>query len=160
MKYIITFLILFLNWVIWSGMFDAFHLSLGVISCGLVTFISHDLFIKSDRFTTRHVLEFFRFIKFIPWLMYQIILSNIHVAYLVLHPKMPIEPSMVTFETKLKKDISLVAFANSITLTPGTITVDIQEGKYFIVHCISRKVLEDLFTGDMERKIAAIFEED
>lgn len=160
MKYIITFLILFLNWVIWSGMFDAFHLSLGVISCGLVTFISHDLFIKSERFTSRHVLEFFRFIKYIPWLMYQIILSNIHVAYLVLHPKMPIEPSMVTFETKLKKDFSLVAFANSITLTPGTITVDIQEGKYFIVHCISRKVSEDLLTGDMERKIAAIFEED
>lgn len=159
MKYIVTFLILFLNWVIWSGMFDAFHLSLGVISCALVTFISHDLMFK-EGFSYRNIVETVRFIKYIPWLLYQIVLSNIHVAYLVLHPKMPIEPFMITVETKLKKDISLVTYANSITLTPGTITADIVDRKHYVVHCISKKVADDLFTGDMEKRIAHIFEED
>jgi len=159
MKYIATFLILFLNWVIWSGMFDAFHLSLGVISCALVTFISHDLLFK-EGFSYRNIVEAVRFIKYIPWLLYQIILSNIHVAYLVLHPKMPIEPFMISVPTKLKKDISLVTYATSITLTPGTITADIVDRKHYIVHCISKKVADDLFTGDMEKRIAHIFEED
>jgi len=158
MKYIATFLILFLNWLIWSGMFDAFHLSLGVISCALVTFISHDLLFK-EGFSYRNIVEAVRFIKYIPWLLYQIVLSNIHVAYLVLHPKMPIEPFMITVETKLKKDISLVTYANSITLTPGTITADIVDRKYYVVHCISKKVADDLFTGDMEKRVAHIFEE-
>jgi len=160
MKYIVTFLILFVNWLIWSGMFDSFHMSLGVISCSVVTFMSHDLFFGSGKFHFRHITEFIRFLLYIPWLLYQIILANIHVAYLVLHPKMPIEPSILTFETILKKDISLVTFANSITLTPGTITMDIQDGKYFVIHCISRKVADDLLSGEMERKISRIFGED
>lgn len=159
MKYVITFLVLFLNWIVWSGMFDAFHLALGVISCAIVTFMSHDLLFKSEKFSVRHAIEFVRFIKYIPWLLYQIILSNIHVAYLVLHPKMPIEPSVISYRSKLKKDISLVTLANSITLTPGTITADIVNGIY-IVHCISKKVADDLLTGDMEKRVSHIFEEE
>jgi multicomponent Na+:H+ antiporter subunit E len=139
-------------------MFDAFHMSLGVISCVLVTFMSHDLFFK-ERFTSRNIAEFFRFIIYIPWLLYQILLSNIHVAYLVLHPKMPIAPSMVKLGTRLKKDLALVTYANSIILTPGTITMDIVDRKYFLIHCISKKVADDLYAGDMEKRIAHIFDD-
>lgn len=159
MKYIITFFILFLNWVIWSGMFDAFHLSLGVISCLLVIYMSHDILFTREKFTSKHLIEVIRFIKYIPWLLYQIVLSNIHVASLVLNPKMPIDPQLIRFKAKLKKNISVVIFANSITLTPGTITADIKEGEFY-VHCISRNVADDLLTGEMENKVAYIFMED
>lgn len=159
MKYIITFFILFLNWVIWSGMFDAFHLSLGVISCLLVIYMSHDILFTREKFTSKHLIEVIRFIKYIPWLLYQIVLSNIHVASLVLNPKMPIDPQLIRFKAKLKKNISVVIFANSITLTPGTITADIKEGEFY-VHCISRNVADDLLTGEMENKAAYIFMED
>lgn len=159
MKYIITFFILFLNWVIWSGMFDAFHLSLGVISCLLVIYMSHDILFTREKFTSKHLIEVIRFIKYIPWLLYQIVLSNIHVASLVLNPKMPIDPQLIRFKAKLKKNISVVTFANSITLTPGTITADIK-GEEFYVHCISKKVADDLLTGEMENKVAYIFMED
>jgi len=121
--------------------------------------MSHDLFFENGKFQFSYITEFIRFALYIPWLIYQIILSNIHVAYLVLHPKMPIEPSIITFETTLKKEMSIVAFANSITLTPGTITMDVHDGKYFVIHCISRKVADDLLSGEMERKIARIFGE-
>ena len=64
-----------------------------------------------------------RFLLYLPWLAYQILASNIYVAYLVLHPRMPIDPSLVEFETSLQSERALVLLAQSITLTPGTVTV-------------------------------------
>jgi multicomponent Na+:H+ antiporter subunit E len=154
MRYIITFVILFSCWIIWSGMFDAWHLSLGAISCFIVTYISSDLLFQREKFSIKDRVEV------IPWLMYQIILANIHVAYLVLSFKTPIQPSLITFPTKLKKGISLLTFANSITLTPGTITADIRGGGFYVVHALDRKVADDLLTGAMEDRVAHIFEED
>jgi len=159
MRYFIVFIILYLNWILWSGKFDAFHLLLGVISSALVTFMSHDLFLNRKKISPKIIVETIRFIKYVPWLLYQIILSNIHVASLVLSPRMPIDPKIIRYKTKLKTDISLVTFANSITLTPGTITADISDGE-FIVHALSRKVADDLMTGEMEDKVAHIFEEE
>ena len=156
MKYLFTFLLLFLNWVIWSGMLDAFHLSLGVIACGIVTFLSADLLFRREDLSLDFFREAFRFIRYVPWLLYQIVLSNLHVASLVLHPRMPIEPKIVRFKSKLKKEIARVTFANSITLTPGTITADI-DGDTYVVHALSRKTADDLVSGDMERRVGRIF---
>ncbi len=160
MRYIITFIILFLNWIIWSGQFDAWHLTLGIISCALVTYLSHDLLFKRERFQKKDITETIRFIKYVPWLLYQIILANVHVAKIALNPRMPIQPSLITFRTKLKKGISLLTFGNSITLTPGTITAEIRGGEYYIVHALDRAVADDLLTGEMENRVAHIFEED
>lgn len=160
MRYVITFIILLLCWIIWSGHFDAWHLTLGVISCIIVTYLSSDLLFKRERFQKRDLKETVRFIKYIPWLIYQIILANIHVAKLALSPKMPIQPSLITFPTKLKKDISLLTFANSITLTPGTITADIKPGGYYVVHAIDRTVADDLLSGAMENRVYHVFEEE
>lgn len=158
MRYLALFAALFSMWMVWSGMFDAFHLSLGVISCAIVTFTTHDLVFRGKNH--RHALQTtIRFIKYIPWLLYQIMLSNIHVAYLVLHPKMPIDPRLVRFKCGLTGDISRVTFGNSITLTPGTITADIVDGE-FTVHALSKKTADDLLTGDMEKRVARIFMED
>lgn len=156
---VVTFFILFGVWCIFSGIFDVFHLTLGAISCLIVTLISGDLFFSSEKITTSHIKDGLRFIKYIPWLIYQIIISNIHVAYLVLHPKMPIEPQVIEYKAKLKKDISKVVFANSIILTPGTITMDISRDNVLLVHCISRKVADDLLTGEMEKRVAKVFGE-
>ncbi|MCS7214633.1 MAG: Na+/H+ antiporter subunit E [Thermodesulfovibrio sp.] len=156
---VVTFLILFGLWCIFSGMFDIFHLTLGIISCLIITLVSGDLMFNEEKITKSHIVYGIRFIKYIPWLIYQIILANIHVAYLVLHPKMPIEPFVLEYKAKLKKDISKVVFANSIILTPGTITMDITKDNVFVVHCISRKVAEDLLTGEMEKRVAYIFGE-
>jgi len=159
MRYVVTFFLLFLNWIIWSGMFDAFHLSLGVIACSIVTYTTHDLLFKEEKFSGKLLREAIRFILYIPWLIYQIVIANLHVASLVLSPKMPINPQLVRFKSGLKKEISLVTLGNSITLTPGTITADIVDGEFF-VHALSKKTADDLLTGDMEKRVARIFEED
>jgi multicomponent Na+:H+ antiporter subunit E len=158
MRYIITFCILFLNWVIWSGKFDAFHLTLGGIACLIVTYTTHDLLFERKQFSFKDISEVIRLLLYIPWLIYQIVLANIHVASLVLNPRMPIDPKMIRFKSRLKKDISLVTFANSITLTPGTITADITDGEYY-VHALNKKVADDLLSGEMENKVAHVFRE-
>ncbi len=71
---------------------------------------------------------------------------------------MPITPQVMTFKTKLETDISNVTLANSITLTPGTITIDIRD-EVFYVHALSQKVADDLNAGEMEDRVAHIFME-
>ncbi|MBM4330865.1 MAG: hypothetical protein FJ117_06500 [Deltaproteobacteria bacterium] len=161
LNFLAAFTILFTFWVFLSGFFDLFHLSLGVICSGMVAYASHDLLFSQTSLKNlkkRH-LAGKNFILYIPWLIYQIFLANFHVIYLVLHPRMPIDPKIVRFKTKLKSDLSVVTLANSITLTPGTITVDIREGRYY-VHALSKKVAHDLLTGDMENRVAKIYGEE
>jgi multicomponent Na+:H+ antiporter subunit E len=152
-----TTIILYAFWILLSGLFDAFHLTLGVICCMLVAYLFHDLLFANVRAGDMRVIAV-RFITYIPWLIEQIVLANIHVAALVLNPKMPIDPRILTFKTKLETDISSVTLANSITLTPGTITMDIEDGVFY-VHALSKKVADDLNTGEMEDRVAHIFME-
>ncbi len=119
-----TFFIMFFTWIILSGKLDLFHLSLGVISCFLVAFFSSDFLLSSEQY---HKLPgvWFRFIRYLPWLLYQILVANIHIFYLACHPRMMelLDPQIMEFKSRLKSDIARVTLANSITLTPGTITV-------------------------------------
>ena len=159
MRYIFTFLIMFGFWILLSGKFDLFHLTLGVISSALVSFLSADLFMYESKSSNR-LATGGRFLLYLPWLLYQILLSTLHVTFLALHPKMKdrIDPTIVTFKTKLKTDLAKVALANSITLTPGTITIRIED-QVFYVHAISRKAAAGL-PGEMEERLAKVFERD
>jgi len=152
-----TTVILFAFWMLLSGKFDAFHLTLGVICSVLVAYLFHDLLFANVRVGDIRVVAA-RFIAYIPWLIQQILLANIHVVSLVLRRRMPIDPQVVKFKTKLETDISCVTLANSITLTPGTITMDIKDGVFY-VHAVSQKVADELNAGDMEDRVAHIFME-
>ncbi|MCP4599402.1 MAG: Na+/H+ antiporter subunit E [Proteobacteria bacterium] len=154
MRFVIVFIILFAFWLLFSGHYDIFHMSLGVICSALIAVVSGDLMIL-DMEPHNRIVKTRRFIIYIPWLIYQVVLANIHVAYLVLNPN-EIHPRIIHFKTKLKSDFSMVAFANSITLTPGTITMDIIDGEFY-VHALSKKVADDLETGEMEHKVAHVF---
>jgi multicomponent Na+:H+ antiporter subunit E len=160
LRFVLTFIILIALWVLLSGKFDAFHLTLGIISSGLVAYFSGDLLFISPR-AGKLILVWIRFIGYIPWLIYQIFLANLHVLYLSFHPRMMelIDPKVFKFKSKLKSDTSLVTFANSITLTPGTITVYVSTDGQFSVHAIDKKSAEGL-PGEMEERIARTFGED
>ena len=157
--FILTFLIMACFWMIFSGRFDAFHLSLGFISCLIVSFLSSDLLFPSEIKPTL-IICWMRFVGYIPWLLYQILLANIHVFYLTFHPRMMelIDPQIIIFESRLKSDIARTTFANSVTLTPGTITVNVTPRGKFAVHCINKQSGQPL-PGVMEAKIAKVFKE-
>lgn len=150
---------MFMFWILLSGFFDKMHLSLGIICSAIVAFFSHDLLIGSVVSVNKALKKAVNFIIYIPWIIYQIVLANIDVAYRVLHPKMPIDPKIITFKTKLISDLSLTTLANSITLTPGTITVDIKDGVYY-VHAVATKPADDLLSGEMENRVANVYMED
>ncbi|MFA6010650.1 MAG: Na+/H+ antiporter subunit E [Desulfobacteraceae bacterium] len=155
----ITFIVMFLMWLVFSGKFDLFHMSLGVISCLIVAAMSSDLLITDTRFNNIPII-WGRFMMYFPWLLWQIVLSNIHVLKLV-YSKDPLErinPQMVYFKSRLKNDMALVTFANSITLTPGTITVALSVLGDFAVHAIDDTTAGGL-PGDMEPKSGHIFGE-
>ena len=155
--FFLTFLVMFAIWLVFSGRFDGFHLILGVISCAIVAFLSADLLFPSP-VTGNLPLLWFRFIAYLPWLLYQIFRANLHVMYLVFHPRMMelIDPQIIEFNSTLTGDISRTTFANSITLTPGTITVNVTALGKFSVHCIDTESGKPL-PGEMEAKIAKVF---
>jgi len=154
----VLFFILFLFWILFSGRFDGFHLTLGLISCTIVTLFTGDL--VPELSSPGLALSWIRFGRYIPWLLGQILLANLHILRLVFHPRMMdrINPRIIRFRSDLKTELSLVTFANSITLTPGTITVSVSVDGQFKVHAIdepSGKVLP----GAMEKRIQAAFGE-
>ena len=155
----VTFVILFLFWILLSpDSFDAFHLIAGVICCGIVTLMSHDLLVGGS--DEEFIVKSLRLFRYIPWEFWQIVLANIDVrAYRVLHPKMPIDPLIIEFETPLRSDFSLVTLANSITLTPGTITISVEPEKgTFRVHAIAKEPADALLVDQtMQKKVAEVF---
>ena len=143
-----SFAVLFGFWVVLSGHLDAFHLGAGALCSGLVAARTHRLL----RPGPPHPL---RLLGYLPWLLWQIALANLHVARLALSPRMPIRPRLVEYRTSLE-GLALVAFANSITLTPGTITVEASPGQ-LLVHALSDQAARDLRSGEMERRVRRAF---
>lgn len=155
----LTAFIMFGSWVLFSGKFDLFHLLMGMIACGIVSFISNRLLFPKA-LSARLFYTWAGFIRYLPWLFHQIFLSNLHLLYLTFHPKMMtlINPKVIRFDSRLKSDVSRTTLANSITLTPGTITVHAGVMGSFAVHCIDDQSGRDL-PGAMEEKIASVFDE-
>ena len=155
--FLLTFFFCMLTWVVLSGQLDSFHLSLGVLSSAIVAYSSGRLLFPADN-TSRFLGCWLRFIRYIPWLILQIFKANLHVMKLALHPNMLnlINPRIVRFESRLKSDMARFVLANSITLTPGTITVFASIFGNFTVHVIDDTSGQGL-PGEMEARVAKIY---
>lgn len=164
MYHFLMFLLMMLLWVLMSGKFDMFHLSLGAISSIIVASLSSDLLFQGKSSLSRRLSEGFRFIGYAIWLVWQITLANLHVIYLALSTK-PIketlDPQIFTFRTMLQTEFARFVLANSITLTPGTVTIRVKNDTFYI-HAISEKAMGDLAEcesfNEMEKRVAAVFE--
>jgi multicomponent Na+:H+ antiporter subunit E len=93
---------------------------------------------------------------YLPWLFYKIFESGIHLSKLILHPALPIEPRLISVKTKLRHHAAVVLFGNSITLTPGTITAEVDQNQ-LIIHAMDKELGDDIESRQMESKIADIF---
>ncbi|HUU65162.1 MAG TPA: Na+/H+ antiporter subunit E [Dehalococcoidales bacterium] len=160
---VLQFVLLFAFWLLLSGHYQARYIVIGALAAGLVTLLSNDLFYLALRYGENAepkmqlvLLQLWRFLLYLPWLLSRIIMANIQVAYLVLHPKMPIDPGLLVFRTRMKKGIAQVTLANSITLTPGTITTSLENGRY-IIHTLKRPLAGELEDATMQNKIARVY---
>ena len=141
---------LFAVWLVLSGHFDPLHLALGLVCSALVAQCSSGLLL-TDKPSLHLLAATWGAVRFLPWLLYEIIVANLHLVYLVCRPQR-LRPQIVRFRTQLRGDVAKVFLGNAITLTPGTITLDI-DGDEFIVHAVSDVSAASVRTGEMERRI-------
>jgi multicomponent Na+:H+ antiporter subunit E len=87
-----------------------------------------------------------------PWLGWEIVKANLDVARRILDPRLPISPTVIRLKASQKSDLGRVIYANSITLTPGTVSIDI-DGERIEVHALTREAAQALRTGDMDRRV-------
>jgi multicomponent Na+:H+ antiporter subunit E len=140
-------------WLLLSGHFDPLLLSFGVASTIGVVLIALRMEVVDHEAVPLQVR--FGFLGYLVWLAAEIAKSNIAVARIILNPKLPISPQMIRVKMSQKSDLGRVTYANSITLTPGTVSVEV-EGDEILVHAITREMGEALAEGDMDRRVTAI----
>ena len=153
------FIGLMVFWVVMSGYLDAVHIGMGVVSAVLIIAFNHRL--KRERFFQSeledlHQLRIFKVFLYIFWLAYQIIISGFRVAFVILDPRMPIETYVLKFKTRLPHAQAKMILGNSITLTPGTLTIDIQEDE-FTVHSLTPESCGDILNDNMPRHVLELF---
>jgi multicomponent Na+:H+ antiporter subunit E len=149
---LLLLLILSVTWLLWSGLYKPLLVGLGIFSCVLSVYLAHRM-------------GFFRhqaLIGLIPrlpgywlWLLREIIISSLEVAKLILKPSMPISPTVVVLTAETKTDVGQVILGNSITLSPGTVTLDLHEGK-LLIHCLTSQSATELLKGEANRRAAAL----
>ena len=153
--------LLLITWVILSGLLDEFHIGLGILSCFLVTWLSSGL-LFNDRSLSFHsrLRQAFRLFFYLSWLLWQIVLANIHVLRISFSTRVRerIQPQLVRFRSGLKSDFEKYVLAQSITLTPGTVTLKIDDD-VFLVHAISDVAAEGLM-GSMADRVRHVFSVD
>ena len=148
-------LFLFALWLVLSGHYSLLLVGLGVASAVFVVAIALRMDIVDRETHPIHLHPTF-FLYFV-WLAWEITKANIDVARRILHPRLPISPNMLTVKSTQKTDLGHASYANSITLTPGTVTVGV-EGDVIQVHALTREAAEALAEGEMDRRVTKIEE--
>lgn len=137
---IVLFIIGLLVWALLNWVPDWQHLLVGIFVAWFVAFMIGDLFINRVHFLKQPVRYWYFLSQYVPVFIWECIKANLDVAYRVAHPLLPIQPGIVKVKTKLKSDMALTFLANSITLTPGTMSVDIDKDNGILyIHWINVK---------------------
>ena len=140
-------------WLLLSGHFETTLVAYGVLSAVVVVALMAHLRILDSEALPVHLG--FRAALYLPWLLKEIALSNIAVARVILDPQLPIRPRILRVRASQRSDVALVIYANSITLTPGTVTLDVRNGE-FLVHALTDESARGLLTGKMDRRVARL----
>lgn len=154
MKYALSLgVVLALFWLLLSGYFLAFVLVLGVISVIVSVFFALRMEVIDHEGHPIHLT--LRGTWFWPWLAWEILKANIDIAKVILDPKMPIHRSVFRVRAGQSDELGHVIYANSITLTPGTVSIALLDGE-ITVHALTQGSRDGLLTGEMDRRATAL----
>jgi len=138
MRRLIYFVLAFIIWMLLTWRIDAQVISAGLIASAIVALLFHEILPK-EHLVFISPIRIFWALVYVPVFFYYMIKANFDVVYRALHPKMPIKPGIVKIKTNLKTQSGITALANSITLTPGTLTVDLTDDGFLYIHWINVK---------------------
>ena len=151
---LIKTLTFFIIWIILSGKYDLVHMGLGLVASIGVAWLN-----TGYPGSTPRMLPWYRILLYLPWLFTRIVNSSLHLTKLILHPRLPIDPKLICYQTRLRDSAAVVLLGNSVTLTPGTITAEVNSQE-LVVHAMDDESASDLTSLRMERHIASVFGED
>ncbi|RMH07830.1 MAG: ABC transporter permease [Nitrospirae bacterium] len=146
----------FLLWIVWialSGSHSLGNLVLGAVVAGVIVLLTPAQDSAQAALPTWSLTGA---LLYLPWLLWRIVDSSVHLACLVLHPRLPIDPTVVRYAPSLQDPRAIVIMGNSITLTPGTITIEATPEE-LVVHAIDARSASDVVSGRLEEKIQTIF---
>ncbi|MEE8196211.1 MAG: Na+/H+ antiporter subunit E [Acidiferrobacterales bacterium] len=143
-------LVLFALWLLLSGHYVPLLIGLGALSVLLVVTIALRMDVVDREGHPIHLSP--KALLYWPWLAWEIVKSNVDVARRILSPTLPISPTVIRLKASQKSELGKVIYANSITLTPGTVSIDI-DGDKIEVHALTREAAQALRTGDMDRRV-------
>jgi multicomponent Na+:H+ antiporter subunit E len=146
-------LLLIAAWVLWSGYLKPLLLGLGALSCLLTVWIVRRMGYFDDETFAFHYD--WRLLGFWAWLGGEVVKSSIEVARVVLGRRIVVEPQVVDIDGSALGPVDQVLLGNSITLTPGTLTLDVHEGR-LLVHALTPNGAAALRDGEMQRRVAAL----
>lgn len=153
LRMLVLGLLLIAAWLLWSGFFKALLLGLGAVSCVLTLYIVRRMgYFDDETFAFNYD---FRLLGFWAWLGKEIVKSSLEVAQIVLQPKIVVTPSIVDIDASDLHVVDQVLLGNSITLTPGTLTLDVHEGR-LLVHALTADGAAAVAEGEMKRRVAAL----
>lgn len=141
----------FAIWLVLSGSLHMGHLGLGLACAFAIAWVN-----TGRRESTFTPFPWLRFLLYLPWLLSRIVLSSLHLTALILHPRLPIAPLLVPYRTALRDHRAVVLLGQSVTLTPGTITVEVAP-RELLIHAMDEQSATDLTSGRLEAKIAGLF---
>jgi len=161
MRYITVFILSMVFWLMLTFEFTFPNIIVGAVASLITSILFTSFFIK-DVYKLIQPHRYFWFLVYLVVFIWECLKANLDVAYRVLHPAMPIRPGIVKVKTTLKSDMAKMLLANSITMTPGTISVDIIDD-YLYIHWIyirseDPEVYTEIITGAFEKYIKKIIE--
>jgi len=143
--------ILFLLWLAASGHYTTLITSFGLVSSIGVALLAWKMRIADREGVPVHLL--FRTLWYVPWIVFEVFKANVDVARRILSPRTAISPRIFNAPTSQHSDLGRVLYANSITLTPGTVSIQVY-GDRITVHAIADEVADGLLEGTMDRQVA------
>jgi multicomponent Na+:H+ antiporter subunit E len=150
---IATFVILLGVWFLWSGHTEPLIVGFGVLGALVGVMFAVRTRILDEEAFPFHLMG--RLLTFVPWVLWQIVLANLHVARVILSPKLPIQPHLIRVPAGQRTVIGAVIHANTITITPGTVTLDIRDGS-LLIHALTDAAAEDGLNGTVNKRLCEL----
>ena len=153
--------ILFGLWLVLSPKRDLFHLTLGGLTACVIALLTARLIVQPQPIAepngrTLLWMPWHRFAVYLPWLAVQVVIASLQVTYLVLHPRLRVNARVLRIRARYPHTLARLTLANSITLTPGTVTLDVN-GDEFLVHALTESVGRDLERGSMPARVSRLY---
>jgi multicomponent Na+:H+ antiporter subunit E len=142
--------VLFVFWLLLSGNFTVFLVTIGALTAVAIVAFGRRMDVIDHEGHPIHLS--WRVVNYWPWLVKEIVKSAWQVSRIIVDPALPISPRLIRVKTSQKTAVGVVTYANSITLTPGTISVDVKRDE-ILVHALTREGAEGLLAGEMDRRV-------